>query len=338
MRERAGRTLNLVLGLGLSCVFLYLAFRGEDWGTITEQLNLARYEYFLPIAVLGVYVLYVRSQRWRLLLASVSADRPPMMPIFSASAVGFMANMLLPFRVGEIARPVLVSRHTGIPLSAALATVLVERVLDLGTLFTFALWLVLSSPVPETVRQLTWAAGVAAVVLAVGISVVAANRRRYQPLLDRLWSALPGALGPQVKHLADEFFDALSGISDPWVMAQAVAWSFYVWFLIAIGFALGFPATSLDVPFISGGVTVATLVALAVSIPSAPAFVGQFEWGCKLALSEILGVDGAKAAGYAILVHSAQFITQVALGLVFVVREGLSFSELGAMAKRSGSD
>ena len=88
---------------------------------------------------------------------------------------------------------------------------------------------------------------------------------------------------------------------------------------------------------VSAGVTVATIVALAVSVPSAPAFVGQFEWGCKVALEQIHGVPGSAAVGYAIVVHTAQFLTQVALGVVFLVHEGLGIRDLTSLKSEAGA-
>jgi hypothetical protein len=78
-------------------------------------------------------------------------------------------------------------------------------------------------------------------------------------------------------------------------------------------------------------VTVATIVALAVSVPSAPAFVGQFEWGCKLALEQVHGIAGGEAIGYSILVHTAQFFTTILVGVFFLAKEGLSIRDLTAM-------
>ena len=69
--------------------------------------------------------------------------------------------------------------------------------------------------------------------------------------------------------------------------------------IIAVGFAAGFPATGIEVPFLGGGVTVTAIVALAVAVPGAPGFVGQFEWGCKLALEGVYGISGASAVGFA---------------------------------------
>ena len=127
----------------------------------------------------------------------------------------------------------------------------------------------------------------------------------------------------------------MTTVANPRVLLPVVAWSFYIWLVIAISFACGFLATSIDVPFFGGGVTVTAIVALAVSLPGAPGFVGQFEWGCKIALQQIYGVDGARAVGFSIVTHIAQFITQVVVGLVYLVREGLSLGQLGRLDREA---
>ncbi len=336
--KKGRRALQLGIGIGLSGLFLYLALRGEDWGAIGSELRRAQYRYLVAMFPLGAYALFARAQRWRLLLESASRRPQAIGPIFSASAIGFMANMVLPFRIGEFARPYLVSRDTGIPLSTALATAVVERVLDLIVLFAFAVVVVMTADVPQMVRQLTTVAGVFAAITAGAAITVSVQRARVLPLLDKIWQRLPKSVGEPILRLEHEFLDGMATIANVGTFVRTILWSFWIWLVIAFGFALGFLATGMDVPFVAGGVTVTTIVALAVSIPSAPAFVGQFEWGCKLALEQILGTSGASAVGYAILVHATQFVSQVGLGLVFVAREGLSFGELGSMTAESHSE
>jgi len=322
------RWLQLAVGLALSAFFLWLAVRGEDWNAIGAAIAQTHARYLVVMAFAGVYGLYVRCQRWRLLLERASGRPQPMRPIFSASAIGFMANMVLPFRIGEFARPYLVSRGTTVPLSIAFATVVLERILDLFVLFSFGMWVVTKSDVPAVVTQLTWIAGGVVGLLFAGIFVVHFQRKRLLPIVDRIWRALPARIGEVILRVEHEFLDSLAVVADPMVFVKTVLWSFYVWLIIAVTFSLGFLALGLDVPFLAGGVTVTTLVALAVSVPGAPGFVGQFEWGCKIALEQIYGAPGALAVAYSFVVHAQQWGVQVALGLVYLVREGLSLREL----------
>lgn len=334
MPSQARRALQFAVGLGLSGFFLWLALRGEDWGQIREGLASADYRYVALMVPTGIYTLYVRSQRWRILLEKSHGRDVAMMPIFSASAIGFMANMVLPFRVGEVARPLILARDARLPPATTMATVVVERILDLVALAAFGLVIVTVAEVPPEIERVAQAAALAAVVGFVGVYVVVVRRETLLPLLDRLWQRIP-KLGPLILRVEHEVVDGMSAIADPMTMLRTVALSFYIWFIVAISFALGFDAVGLDVPFFGGGVTVATIVALAVSVPSAPGFVGQFEWGCKVALEQIYDVETG-AAVYSIIVHTQQFLTTVALGVVFLAREGLSLRDLSSMKDNAG--
>lgn len=323
------RGLQLAISLLLSALFLYLALRGEDWGAIREELANTQYRYLVGMAVVGTYVMYARCQRWQVLLEAATGRRPPIGPLFSATAIGFMANMLLPLRVGEFARPYVASRRGGIPLSTALATTVLERILDLLVLFVFGLWVVASADVPEIVRNFTWVAGTAAGALIVGVAVLQSRRETLLPVVDRIWDVFPASIAGRIRLLEHEFLDGVTTIANVGVLARVVAWSLYIWLTIACSFALGFYATSISVPFLAGGVTVTTIVALAVSLPGAPGFVGQFEWGCKIALQQVYAIEGARAVGFSIVTHITQFLTQVVVGLVYLVREGLSLGQIG---------
>jgi uncharacterized protein (TIRG00374 family) len=336
MTSQGRRGLQFAAGFALSGLFLWLALAGEDWDAIRASLANVDYTWVALMFPVGAYTLYARSQRWQLLLEKTSGRSVPMLPIYSASAIGFMANMVLPFRVGEIARPWLVSRNVGLPLASTFASVVVERVLDLLALAVFGIGIVLTADsVPDSVKTMAQLAAVIAVVMFAGAFLVVARRQLVLPILDELWKRIP-KIGPVVLRLEHEFVDGMESIADFPTLSKAIAWSLYIWLLVGISFALGFLATGMDVPFVHGGITVATIVALAVSVPSAPAFVGQFEWGCKLALEQIHGVPGSAAIAYSILVHTAQFFTQVILGVVFLAREGLSIRDLSNLKEEAG--
>jgi uncharacterized protein (TIRG00374 family) len=334
-RQATRRTLQLAASLLLSGLFLYLALRGEDWPSVREAIATTRYRYLVIMGVIGTYVMYVRCQRWSALIEAAIGRRPPMGPLFSATAIGFMANMLLPLRVGEFARPYVASRRAGISLSVALATTVLERIFDLLVLFFFGLWVVAVADVPDVIRRFTWIAGGIALALIAGVAIVHAKRELLLPVIDRLWDVFPASIAGRIRLLEHEFLDGVTTVANPRVLLPVIAWSFYIWFIIAVSFAFGFLATSLPVPFLSGGVTVTTIVALAVSLPGAPGFVGQFEWGCKIALQQIYGVEGARAVGFSIVTHITQFLTQVVVGLVYLVREGLSLGQLGRLDRDS---
>ncbi|MCL5961132.1 MAG: flippase-like domain-containing protein, partial [Chloroflexi bacterium] len=116
------------LGLAVSCVFLYLAFRGQDFGQIGRAIRKANYVYVLPALAAYFAGIWIRAMRWRYLLSPV-ADRPARR-LFPVVVIGYMANDILPVRMGELVRAYVLGEREQISKSATLATILVERIFD----------------------------------------------------------------------------------------------------------------------------------------------------------------------------------------------------------------
>ena len=104
--------LRIGIAVTVTAVCLYFALRGVDWSEIRVVLGRTNYGWVAVMAGMSVLAVYLRALRWGVLLEPVA--RVGMRPLFSATAVGFLANILLPLRAGEVIRPVLLGRETGV--------------------------------------------------------------------------------------------------------------------------------------------------------------------------------------------------------------------------------
>jgi len=127
--EGLGTTLRLLLAAAVSAVCLFLATRGVDWSAVMSSLGGAHPGWVFMVVAVSLVSHMVRAERWRVLLRPVLAA--PYWPALSATYVGFGASMVLPLRLGEIVRPALFARRTGIGVPAALSSVVVERMFDM---------------------------------------------------------------------------------------------------------------------------------------------------------------------------------------------------------------
>ena len=322
---------GLLLGLGISALAFWWALPADGLRSLPGYLASARLG-TLGLAVLVATLTFpLRALRWRVLLRAEVGERVPMGAVWHATAIGFMANNLLPFRLGEVIRAYAVGRLGGPRFPAAIASIAVERVFDALTvvgLFAFVLTgmglpadiTIGGKPAAELV-QIIGIAGLAALMAAAGAAFYpdAAERllRRALPwpkLADRLAAPLRGfAHGLQVLH-------------DPKRIALIALGSVALWTVNAWSFALALQSFGLPSD-LGTAILVQTCVVFGVALPSTPGFAGVFEGGFKAA-ALLLGLPQTAVFAAAITYHVLSFIPITLLGAWSLSRTGLTLGEL----------
>ncbi|MCI0816581.1 MAG: flippase-like domain-containing protein, partial [Chloroflexi bacterium] len=330
------------LGAAVTALFVALAFVRLDIGETWSVAARANYAYLVPAVAVYAVSLYLRSFRWRYLLrpfAEVHSWR-----LYPVVLVGYMANNLLPVRLGELVRSYYLSVREPVRGSTALATVLVERVFDGLTLLFFlavaALFLPiggLAGRVGETGGLPLWAVAallvtpfVAALGMIAGMAVIPGwFKARLQPITD----LLPSRLGTRVEGLAERFVAGFEGLHRPGRLAAVFVRSVPIWlaesimyYIVAIGFGLqdqlGGP-----VPMAAAILAVTAASNLATALPSSPGSLGPFEALAVLSLV-FLGVDGETALAYAIVLHLALLLPVIVAGSAHLAARGLTLGQL----------
>ena len=329
------KTLQIALSVVISAVFLGFAVWNVDWSEALRALGRANYLWILPTFPVTVWTLYIRAQRWRVFLHPMRI--PALRHLLAATNIGFMANMVLPLRAGEVVRPVLVHRREGLPLSRVLASVLLERIFDMFMiLLLFGVSASLVS-VSDQVRQWGWML----TGLAVGIGGVIAVMRWQEELALRavrlVCGPLPERLRGPVVGFIEGFVKALEMLDSPAAFLRAFGWTLYLWVVISLIYVFAFAAFHLQVPTVVGALVLTTIVAIAVSVPSAPGFIGSFQLGCVLALA-IFDIPESEAIAFSIVVHLTQFIAVIAAGLYSLWTENMSFPNVESVESADGAE
>jgi len=137
MKEPLRKISRPLLSLGLSALFLWLAFRDTDVDRIWNALSRANYLWAFSMLPALLLSHAARALRWRYLLKPVKdvAGIRGYRNLFSAMMVGYMMNNVLP-RAGELVRPYAINKTEGISRSTAFGTVFIERIFDI---FSFLL-------------------------------------------------------------------------------------------------------------------------------------------------------------------------------------------------------
>lgn len=322
------RGVRIALSVAISAVFLGFALRGVDWSEALAALGDANYVWVVLMLPVTFWTLIVRAQRWRVFLQAVGV--PPLRPLVSATNIGFMANMVLPLRIGEVVRPVLLSRRAGLPLSGVLASVLLERIFDMFTILFFFGVSVSLVRVSAQVQQWGWMLSGLAVAVAAVIVLVRVQERLFLRLARAVADRLPPRIGGPAYRFAEGFVQALEMLDSPAAYFRAFGWSVYLWLAISVVYIFGFWAFHFDIEPLRGALILTTLVAIAVSVPSAPGYIGSFQLGCVLGL-RLFGIDESPALAYSIVVHLTQFVGVIGAGLYSLWTENISLSEVEAV-------
>jgi uncharacterized protein (TIRG00374 family) len=314
----------------LVCVGL-LAWK-VDLHELGVALASANYLWVAPAVGCTLLSYTLRTVRWGRILRPIR--RLSFGTLLPVLAIGFMANNLLPARMGELVRAYSLGRKTGLSKSLGLATILLERLFD-GVTLVIALGLVaLLFPLPDWGRQVGYVAGAIFLVIAAASLFLLINEELALRLVSDLLRPFPNSLGARVQARASSFVAGLRVLRNGKDMLIIAGWSLVIWSVETTTY--WFVLRSVHVSIATASPLVAALllmvtVNLGTLIPSAPGYIGAFQFFGVLALSAF-GVPAGVALAVAIVAHAAQWITVTAGGLLFVARESLGWQTLTAGA------
>jgi uncharacterized protein (TIRG00374 family) len=324
--------LKVALGLLISAVFLYFAFRGVELAELWEHMQGASYPWLLAVAVVTVYSNWVRAQRWGLFFRHLKRIRP--YSLFSSTMIGFAANNVMPLRVGEAVRAYSISKKEGFAFATSFTTVILERIFDMVTVLLFLALALFLVPIPESAdAQIGAALRFLSVVTGAVIGVVVFLFFKQELMVrwvDRVLSLLPSRLSGPLHRLFHAFLAGLEALTDKRQLVHIFAYSIWLWIWFLLAFWCGVKSLGLDVthdlPTIRASLLAVVLVAIFIMIPAAPGFVGTYQAGCIVALS-VFGVSKGEALSYSLLMHGIQFMSVNIVGAYCFVGEGISLRE-----------
>jgi len=323
------------LGVALPVAAIAYTVHDVDLREVAAHIGDANPWLVLAMVPMHVAALWLRALRWRWLARSLSRDPLPLGPLFRATALGFMAINVLPFRLGELARPWLLGRETEVRGSAALGTLVLERAIDFTAVSVLGgiLLFLHTKAMPSWVRS---GAAIFAVFTAVPVVAIAALRfdeAGSLSLLSRLIRPFPEGVRHRVMDLVTEVCRGLAGLRGVHATAQVLLQTVILWVVVLPApFLLGLYAFGIEYPprqQLLATFTTNIFVALAVAAPSAPGFFGVFHFACREAL-HLFGVSRAVAVAYGTLVHITYWLPVTLIGSVVAAQTGARLAEIVA--------
>ena len=302
--------LKVMVSIVLMVLLLWWFLRSTELSEVFSVLVGARVWPLLGAVVLALASYALRAVRWGFILRPVQPVRGS--SLLLATATGYAAMALLPARMGDLVRPLLLAQRERLPVSASLASVVTERLFDLWSVVLFFLVFVFVPPrlehAPVWLPSLTRSGWVAAAGLGVGTAFLMALFR-YQDALVRIvswpFARFWPTIQPPVEAFLGHFLDGLRIVQRWRDLGVVLALSFGVWMMVYWQLQLTLMAFEIVVP-LRGAFVLVALTVIGLAIPT-PGGAGGFHQALRLGLVGLFGVDQALAVAAAIAYHAICF-------------------------------
>jgi glycosyltransferase 2 family protein len=320
--------IRAAVGAAISVAAIWLLLRSVDVGRAVDVLRTADRGWIALMAAFIMTDLAVRALRWQRLVAPIGHVSYPAMLAYLL--VGYMANNVLPARIGELVRSHYLGDREGLSRTTTLGTVVVERVVDFVVVVGIASAAIIVLSVRGYVASAVLAgialAGLLAAAVAIGI---AAHRL---PGAERIAAA--AERWPKVRELASNLRGGLAVAGRPRTLAEALVLSLIAWSVTVLAFAAAGQAIGIQLT-IGQAALLASGVALATAIPAGPANLGTFELAA-VQIGKAVGVPDHSAFALALLAHAGILAITSAGGLVALARLGWRREERAPIAEGIG--
>ena len=333
-----------VLGVIISIVLLWFLFKDIDFVKLAEALKEANYLWLIPNILLIVFTMYQRAYRWKFMIAPIKMVK--FEKLLAATCIGFMANNVLPARLGEFVRAYsLSSQDKDISKSSSLATIFVERMIFdlLALLLIFGAVLTFSHSLREQLEtniifgeQIVFGTKIAITMLILGLIamfILALKPSQLANLITKYLFFLPIKVKDFIRSIIDRFSSGLQFITNTKAVIHTSIQTMLIWILLGVSNWFVFLAFNFDLT-LDASFVLLVVVSIMIMVPSTPGFLGVYHYGVVISLG-IYGVTDESARAYALVLHATQYIVVTLMGFYFLKKEHLSLKELEESAEKN---
>jgi uncharacterized protein (TIRG00374 family) len=322
------------LGIIISVFLLWIALRNLQPINVWQELQGAKYGWIIP--GVGVYFLgvWARAWRWHYLLRPLK--KIPTKTMFPIVAIGYMGNNIYPARAGEVLRAYVLRRKESIPISASLATIVVERAFD-GIVMLAFVFLNLSELLSLSddsgfigdIRTLTLLGSGLFLAAVIVLLLMAVYPDRSLEFFDNLISRfIPSKFRTSSSSMLERFIGGMASLRSPTDIVMVLLTSVVIWLFETGKYWFVMQAFAFEVSFFAL-MLMNGIVNLATTIPSAPGYIGTFD-APGIAILKAYNVPEDTAASYTLVLHAALWLPITVLGAYYMARERITWRSVQA--------
>jgi uncharacterized protein (TIRG00374 family) len=311
------------LGIAISVIALYFTLRDVPFDAFMRALGAAQAVWFIPAFFSLMAVLVVRAVRWATLMGGT-----PVSITFHAQNIGYMLNMILPFRVGEIGRAIVIGQRTSVSTATAFSSIVVERLIDLAAVVLMFVVFAQFIPMDPALARAATVSAALVVMLIVFVGVIIWQSARFERLLRSVLSRFPSLHAETWIKRFQDFTAGFKLINTPRRLLIVLGTTVLIW-IFNIGVAAFTMAAFLPLRIDQAGLMMVA-ANLGGAAPSAPGGLGPVQFFARTALVLPFNLDATVATAFVFVWSLGQQLILIVLGLIGMLRIGLSFGQLRA--------
>lgn len=315
--------IRMTIGCLVGLIFLYLAFRNVDFRQMWEAFGRANYWYVLVVLMVMFVSHYLRVLRWRYLLEPIK--RIDIASLFSSLIIGYMANVVTPAHLGELLRAYVLGKKRGVSASSALATIVVERILDVFALLAIMVLAIFLYPFPGWVKSAGYIMLAGTIFLFLFLVLLKKSYARVRPALQVLMRPMPSHYQEKTWDLIEHFMQGIVPLKSRIDYGIVLVLSVLIWVCYGLIFHLGLQAFDFyhlyHLPWLTSLILL-VITTIGVVVPSSPGYVGTYHYLCQVSLA-LFGVPSSPALSFATAIHGISFLPVLIAGLILSYYEGL---------------
>jgi len=317
--------INIGVGIVLSALFLFLAFRKINFSEIIGLFPQINWYIILLLIPVSFLLFGLRAIRWYFLMKSIK--KITISSLFSSIMVGFMINQTLPLRIGEFVRAYSLARKEKIKVTECFGTIITERIFDLFSLLIIFIPLLMIPAVADKLGP--------ASIYILGFSLLLFGVFIYLYFfgLRIMENKLVKKLIPEnIRRIVLDIIKGLQSLKNPTDILILLFFSLLFWIISGYFFYISFSIFNISGLPIWSGFFILLLIAFGVALPSSPGYIGTYHYFVRIGL-EFFNIPKEIALGYAILIHLLQTVFVVVVGLICFFFEGFKISDAWTPAK-----
>lgn len=321
--------------ISLICIVLvYLSVRDINLHDVFIALEKIKLIYVIYFILLVIFMQFLRSYRWGVILQPM--EKIDQVSLFSVTSVGFLAIAAIPARIGELARPYLISKRSSIKMSSALGTILVERVLDGFSVLAIAVIVIFLTELPPFMIKSGFVFFLLAFLMFCFIAFLILRKEKALKLINKVLNKLPGKLAHKMDELIYHFIDGFQIITNIKLLLYLFFLSALIWLVDVMAIYVLLLAFGFNLPLIASFVVMIILI-VGIAIPTAPGYIGNWHLACVLALS-LFGLAEAQTLSFAVVYHFLSMVIVMVLGVAFLPFNKFSISDMTKQMNHNGKD